>query len=136
MPQTKKELRDNARAAIAQAAPFEEFTDLKGFPKSIDSQSLPCFGVGTPRERREVDGLDSQDAKTDLVVVIKCDGGEDLEDVLDEHAEQLEALLIPALGGPREIEVTEISTSVDAAGDRRVGTMVMTMLAYRGLTLS
>ncbi|CUH66815.1 hypothetical protein TG4357_02656 [Thalassovita gelatinovora] len=136
MPHYRTDIRKQALTLVSGLPELQGYTCKAHFPKSISDKDLPVVAVGTPRERRHGDGLDSQEAQIDLIVVVKKKGGADIEDELDEIGNVIEDLLIAQMGANGELETTEISTAVDGAGETRVGTLVITFTARVGLTLS
>lgn len=136
MANYKTALRVAAKAALQADPAFASHTFRSLFGKSIDHQSLPAIAIATPRERRAPDGLDSQIASVDLLVVLKCKGGDTLEADLDTLGDQIEAVLIAALGAAGRVMTDEIVVSVDGAGETLVGTLAITFSATEYLTLS
>ena len=136
MPHYRTDLRQRALEALQGSDLFSDHTCVQSFPKSIDHNQLPVIAVATPRERRVRDGLDTQDAVIDLIVVLKRKGGVALPDELDDAGDALEDLLLSAIGGPGLLTTTEVSTDVDGQGDTCVGTLVITFEASVGLNLT
>lgn len=127
MTNHRTELRAFAHDAITRAAYFREFTGIKAWAQSVDSESLPMFGVSTPRENSSAVDSDSHQRQVELHVVLKRMGCEDIEDVLDADADALEALLLPRLRQSYlHAELAQTEVTLSGEGRMLVGMIAVT----------
>ena len=123
----RSQYRAAVRAALVAEPVFAGFTVLSAWSQNIDKDTLPVLGVATPSETKDVDTLGSATVDTQLVVVAKVSGGEDLEDALDDLSEPIELAVIGVLDDEeRQCQLRMTDTVLDGAGEKRVGTITMT----------
>ena len=127
MTNHRTDLRAFAYDAINRAGYFSEFTGVKAWAQSVDSESLPMFGVSTPRENSNAVDTESHQRQVDLHVVLKRMGCEEIEDVLDADADALEALLLPRLRQTYlHAELTQTEVTLSGEGRMLVGMIAVT----------
>ncbi|MVO14811.1 hypothetical protein [Parasedimentitalea huanghaiensis] len=123
----RSKLRKDVRDAVVAEPGFSGLTVLAAWASSIDPETLPALGVFTPREVSRKADATSVLRATDVAVQYRCQGGDDLEDSLDNISVQIEALVLPVLAeigaGDHQLETTDIDISGDGA--RRVGKLNM-----------
>ena len=127
MTQHRIQLRQIAFDAISAGLRFRRFTGLKGWSQSVDSETLPVFGVSTPRETSNAISTTSHARSVDLMVGVKRMADEAIEEALDLDAEAIEALVLPTLRAVcihAEIAQTEIRLAGE--GRARVGMIEVT----------
>lgn len=126
MPHYRIEYRNAARLALMGHPRFFEFTAPKVWVGAIDFQSLPIMGILTPQESSQRDSHSSTKRGTLLQVAVRRAGGEDIEDVLDDDSDIIEALVVDALQSRSVgclLEDTSLVTNTNA--EMNVGTLVM-----------
>lgn len=127
MSHYRKDIRDAAKAAITGHAALAGYKLISAWSQNIDTDSLPAFGVATPREDKTLDGLETSERVITLIVVFKRTGNESLDDVLDLHSIEAELALLPALSAVIDAtELTSTEVRIDGEGALRVGTLTMT----------
>lgn len=126
MPHYRSVFRSAVRAAIAAHPRFTGVTVLKVWPGSVDAATLPVLGVLTPNEPSAQDTQTSVVRRTVLQIALRREGGDDIEDILDEDSALIEALVIGALRS-REVRCVLEETSLVSHSQSRayVGTLVM-----------
>lgn len=126
----RRAIRAAARAALAASAGLAGFTEISAWVQSVSVETLPAIGVAAPQERRDRTAQDIDQRDLTLVVVVKRAGAEDIEDVLDDDADAIEAALVPALRSPtRQVELSQTDIRVDGDGAQRVGTLTLSFIA-------
>lgn len=131
MTHRRAEIRASLRSALQFAPRFNAFEVISAWASSIDARSLPVLGVATPTETKDQDAHRSAERTVMAVVVIKRRGGEDIDDVLDEDSDHVEAIVLGDLrqsGLDAELDRTDVA--VDGSADRRIGTLTMTFRAF------
>lgn len=114
------------RTALANDPRLGEVTQLSAWAESIDIKTLPVLGVVTPSESIGVPNRGQSARGTLLQVVLKRRGGEDLEDLLDEDAEAIEACVVSALWADQiQCIPEELTMPINGDGQMRVGTVVI-----------
>ncbi|SCY61571.1 hypothetical protein [Paracoccus tibetensis] len=126
MPHYRSTYRAVVRAALAATPALAGITVLRVWPGSIDAAALPILGVLTPQEPSVLDSQNSSERRTLLQVALRREGGEDIEDRLDEDSAVIEALVLAALRSPEIGVALEETTIVSHSQSRAyVGTLVM-----------
>lgn len=126
MAHFRTECRTAVRDALQAHAHFAGCTVLRVWSGAIDHDTLPVFGVLTPQDRCEQDSMTSTARRTLLQVALRRAGHDEVEDVLDQDSEVIEALVIATLRRPDRacfLDETTVVTNTD--GVRNVGTLVM-----------
>ncbi|WP_376872378.1 hypothetical protein [Albirhodobacter sp. R86504] len=120
--------RETVRVAMMMSAEFSAFNQRSAWAQTIDASELPVFGVATPRETKVLDAQDVSTRSTQLIVVLKRLGGDDLEDVLDFDSEAVERIVLTALlaDPQRMASLSDTEVTIDGSGAQRVGTLQMT----------
>lgn len=127
MSHHRTELRALAREALMAHPAFAGFHAPKVWRGSIDAAGLPVVGVLTPQDTSRMESFTSTERKTLLQVALRRGGGDDVEDILDQDSELIEAIILRALRGPNRfcfLRETSLVSNTDAS--RNVGTLVMT----------
>jgi hypothetical protein len=125
MSHVRTQLRTAARAALIAA--LSDVTWVKSYWSQVTNRSqLPRGGVATPRTvTRQID-VGFVDRAVDLVVIVKREGDEDLEDTMDADAVRIEEALAPVMQARSDdFDLVEENFEVDAKGDVPVGTLSM-----------
>lgn len=118
--------REAAAAAILTSPDFRGYARVSAWAQKVDPTQMPCFGVATPRETSARAGGGTVHRVTTVQIGARLAGGEDLEQMLDAISLAAEVAVLPALEPLSHIvELAQVSTSVDAGGERRIGTLIM-----------
>ncbi len=127
MSHYRSDIRALARTVLTAHPRFAGFTAPKVWPGAIDADSLPVIGVLTPQDTSRMESFTSTERKTLMQVAVRRKGGEDVEDILDEDSELIEAIVLAAIRGQnRFCFLRETSVVSNTDGGRNVGTLVMT----------
>lgn len=127
MAHYRSQARAVARAALIAHPRFAAFTAPKVWPGAVDAESLPVIGVLTPQDSSRMETFTSTERKTLMQVAVRRKGGEDVEDVLDDDSEMIEAIVLAAIRAQnRFCFLRETSLVSNTDGARNVGTLVMT----------
>ena len=127
MPHWRADYRSAARAALSAHPRFTGVSVMPAWRGSIDADSLPVVGVVTPDERITLPARDQTERTTLLQVVLKRQGGDDLEDELDLDADAIEAALAAALP-PNTLQCLPdgLSIMIEDRADMAIGTVIVT----------
>lgn len=118
-------LRSIVRSALITALP-DYVWPLDHWTKVNSAKQLPRGGVGTPRVQTNRIDVDWVERTADLVVVLKVEGDETLEAVLDNLSTSVEAVAMPVLATQSDdFDLVETQTDIDAGGHKAVGTLSM-----------
>lgn len=132
MPHPRKAYRDACRAAVLADAAFAGVRFLPAWGKPEDDDALPAFTVATPSERTALRTGRSVNRTTDVLVAMKLAGGDNIEDLLDVYASDLERVCLPALAALCEVaQLVETDVKFDFGGKRRVGDVMLRFEAVR-----
>ena len=124
MSHVRTELRASVTAALEAAIP--DVTWQKAHWQVAGSGQLPLGGVGTPRTRNQMIDLSTSERAVDLLVVLKREGGADLEDDLDAESVVIERTVLPVLETVSyDFDLVETQFDGDASGEISVGTLSM-----------
>lgn len=126
MPHYRTAFRQAARLALQADPTFGSFTLLSAWAENIDADTLPVIAVATPKETKEIVTFGSSQRTTQLHVIAKRRGGDDLEDQLDADSIEIERIVIGALWSdttPCSLQETDIRVE---GQQQRVGTLMMT----------
>jgi hypothetical protein len=118
--------RAAVKAAVAADAAFANYTIISAWAQNIDADTLPAFGVATPHEAKTIETHDSSTRVTQLMVVLKVSGGDELEASLDDLSEDVERIVIPTVEKPDvECVLRDTRIELDGGGANRVGSLTM-----------
>jgi hypothetical protein len=118
--------RDAVKTAVAADAAFADYTIISAWAQNIDADTLPAFGVATPHEAKTIETHDDSTRVTQLMVVLKVAGGDDLEDKLDDLSHDVERIVIPAIQQPDvECILRDTRIELDGSGANRIGSLTM-----------
>lgn len=127
MSLSRSALRAAVRTAVSEAAALSDFTIVPGWGRQLSPDALPGLCVFTPREMKQRNGTHSYQRQTDLIVLVKRAGGDDLEDLLDLDAEAVEVAVLPVLLNlGSDAEAMSIDTEIPGNAEERVGTISIT----------
>lgn len=119
--------RGVVRMALAADPAFDTYTVLSAWAQNIDEKTLPVLAVATPTEAKDLPALGESARDTQLVVVAKIKGADEIEDDLDDLSDLIERAVITALDtDARQCELRNTSVQIDGGGESRVGTLTMT----------
>jgi len=125
----RKAYRAGLRAAFAALPEFADVAITKAWAMPSDAEGLPALTVLTPRENVQGDGVDMVNRSTQVVVVLKISGDEDIEDDLDDFAEVIESAALAYFAGlepgPALWGVASIDTKIEGGARKRVGALEM-----------
>ncbi|WP_017999923.1 hypothetical protein [Paracoccus sp. N5] len=123
----RSDARALARTALIAHPRFAAFTAPKVWPGAIDAESLPVIGVLTPQDSSRMESFTSTERKTLMQVAVRRKGGDEVEDILDDDSEVIEAVVLAAIRAQnRFCFLRETSLVSNTDGARNVGTLVMT----------
>jgi hypothetical protein len=123
----RSEFRSIAKAALAADLRMQAIKQLSAWASNIAAEDLPVLGVVTPQERISDNTFDTFERSTLLQVVVKRFGTDDMEDVLDEDAEAIEAAVFGALMAQGfNTRPEEVTITLNGEGEQRIGTVVVT----------
>lgn len=126
MSHYRSEFRAEVRAALAVHARFAGITIMRVWPGSVDTATLPVLGVLTPQERSTPDTQKTTSRGTLMQIALRRLGGDEVEDVLDEDSDAIEAVVISTLRRPdRNCVLEDTSIVSNSEGHSFVGTLVM-----------
>lgn len=119
--------RTAAIAALRAAPRTRPMAVLSAWAGNIDVDALPVMGVVTPQERSTPSTHGSFERVTMLQVVVKRAGGDDLEDILDADAAEIEPVIMMAVGSEDvQCLLEDLSIVVNAEGGQKIGTLIQT----------
>ena len=126
MSHHRSDIRALARAALIAHPHFEGFTAPKVWPGTVDAATLPVLGVLTPQDASRMESFASTERKTLMQVAVRRKGGDDVEDILDEDSELIEAIVLDAVRAQnRFCFLRETSVVSNTDGIQNVGTLVV-----------
>lgn len=132
MTHKRQDYRDAARAALTGAPEMAAYTSFPAWVQNVDIKALPAFTVLTPFERTSRSTARDVNRASDVVVIAKLLGGDDLEDLMDDLSAVIEREVLPALDDLCEYAVlAETDMKIDGAGEKRVATLTMRFEAVR-----
>ncbi len=127
MTHPRKAYRDAVRTALSAHADLSGVAACRAWALPKNDEELPAFTVVTRDERVEMDTGDNASRNVELAVVLKCAGGDEIEDTLDGYSEAIEAVVIDVLDSwPTELpfyQVTRVLTQVEGGSKKRIGTL-------------
>lgn len=127
MAHYRAEARSLARMALIAHPRFADFTAPRVWPGTLDAESLPVIGVLTPQDTSRMESFTSTERKTMLQVAVRRRGAENVEDILDEDSDVIEAVVLGALRAENRfcfLRDTSLVSNTD--GTRNIGTLVLT----------
>lgn len=127
MAHYRAEARALARMALIAHPRFADFNAPRVWPGTLDAESLPVIGVLTPQDTSRMESFSSTERKTMLQVAVRRRGAENVEDILDEDSDVVEAIVLAAIRAENRfcfLRDTSVASNTD--GTRNVGTLVMT----------
>ncbi|WP_243612931.1 hypothetical protein [Shimia aestuarii] len=130
-------LRAAIRSALeAESASFGGLTVLKSWGQDVDDKALPAAGVFTPSEPSRLSSTDDLYRETVLVIQLKREGGDDLEDLLDDDSDRIDGIVIGVLAEfPGEIidsfHLANTTLEIEGAGAKRIGKLMMDFRVFR-----
>lgn len=132
MTHYRAEYRAVTRDALSASERFQEFQEKSAWAQNIDPEALPIFGVATPRETSSREGGGTVHRVTTVLVALKRQGGDDLEDILDGDSLEVERILLGVLEPCSHIvALGATDTSINGEGSQRIGTLLMEFLVTR-----
>lgn len=109
--------RAAASDALRNTPEFYRLTERLSWVYGADVSDLPAWGVMTPDEPATDLTKESTRRDTDLMVIVKRTGGDELQDQLDEDAAVIECNVWPALEATAAYHVTLTRTRIDISSD-------------------
>lgn len=124
-------MRAAVRSALGSSPALAGVTVYKSWSHSVGSFDVPAVGAFTPMERTRGATGNQVDRTTTLSVQYRAEGGDDLDDHLDDISAVIEPLVLDVLAEFQlfGLDTTEIEISGD--GDVRVGMLILTFSAER-----
>ena len=123
--------RAAVRAALEGSGDLTGVTVFRSWQQAMSSDALPAIGVITPRETS--DGLtgDEMSRTMTLVVAYRDEGGDDLEDSLDDVSAVIEPLVLNVLSGSELYGLDSTDIEISGEGERPTGLLTLTFSATR-----
>jgi hypothetical protein len=123
----RKAYRDAVRTALAADGDLSGVTPCRAWALPKNEEDLPAFTVVTRDERVEMETGTSANRTVELAVVLKCAGGDEIEDTLDDYAEAIERVVIGVLSAwDPELpfyQASRVITQVEGGSKKRIGTL-------------
>lgn len=117
-----------AKAALTADARMQSVTQLSAWTGNISADSLPVLGVVTPQERVRDNTFETFERSALLQIVLKRLGADDLEDILDQDADAIEAAVFGALMAQGfNTRPEEVTITLNGEGEQRIGTVIVTL---------
>lgn len=126
MSHWRSDYRKAARDSLSASERFSGIEILRSWAGGISDNTLPVIGVLTPSEQVSVSAQKQSERGTLMQIVLKREGGEDVEDILDDDSDEIEARITGALlssGCACFLEAVSVVTNGD--GRKRIGTLLM-----------
>ena len=128
MTHYRKTLRAAAKDALRTNALFTNAKLMLSSAK-VDVHSVPCWSVSTPSEDREDLNRRQFQAATNLVIALTVkDDADAIEDLLDDHSEIIETLLIEGLKantGVQGVFLRRTETKTGPEAKQIIGSLMM-----------
>lgn len=125
----RSDFRAFARQVLAADARLGSLTQFSAWTGNIPAEVLPVLGVVTAQERVKPETLEHFQRSTVLQIVVKRLGADDLEDVLDEDGDAIEACICPAfLARGWHCIPDGLTFTLNGDGEQRIGTVLVTFL--------
>lgn len=125
----RKTARDVARAALLGDTDFSAMKNGETSANNTSTESLPYWAVTVVRDRGAYRSKDDVQRDIELVISLRMEGGDTLEDDLDADAERIEDLVFAALDASPDIfdqSPADFEFSYDGSGAKRIGTALIT----------
>ena len=131
MPHPRSTLRASVRAALETSPDLIGVRVYRSWAHAVGRDDVPALGVFTPRERAPGATGNQVDRATDIVVMYRAEGGNDLDDHLDDISAVIEPLVLGVLAGFQlyGLDTTEIDINGD--GEKLTGSLTLTFSAVR-----
>lgn len=119
----RKTYRKAVRDAFDAAPEFAGYTFKRVWVRGVSSSELPAWTVMTPDEDVRSETMDQERRTSEVTVVLKRAGGDDLDDVLDDDAELIERVMAEALGALDILDAqpTRIRPEMTGEGGETIG---------------
>ena len=127
MSEHRKAIRAMIRSALEVTPEFLTFTAVSGWAQSVDADTLPVYGVLTPREVSSATDREAHERRVEVKLRITQMGDDLVEDDLDTSASAAERVLLPLLRAAYlNAEVMGTEMQLSGEGKARVGTIEIT----------
>lgn len=121
----RSDYRTAARAALAAVPRFADMTILSAWAGTIDPETLPVMGIVTASDQMRPSSSGQFEHETLLQVIIKRQGGDDLEDTLDDDdAAIIQAVMGAIMTRATPCWPTSMTQNLNGDGRQRIGTLV------------
>ncbi|WP_323041143.1 hypothetical protein [Gemmobacter sp.] len=121
----RSDYRNSARAALEAVPRFAGMTILASWAGTIDAQTMPVMGIVTASEQMRPSSSGQFEHETLLQVVIKRQGGDTLEDELDDDdAAVIQAVMAALFTPATPCWPTAMNQILNGDGKQRIGTLV------------
>lgn len=131
MRHPRSQIRATVRDALRAAPGLDGVTVYTSWRHALDVGGLPGVGVFTPRERSKAGTGNSTDRTTDIVVIYRATGGDDLEDHLDDISAIIEPIVLGELSGFALYELSLTEIDINGEGEALTGNLTLTFSAER-----
>ncbi|MEM1079224.1 MAG: hypothetical protein AAGI09_11900 [Pseudomonadota bacterium] len=119
----RKTYRKAVRDAFDAAPEFAGYAFKRVWVRGVSSSDLPAWTVLTPDEDISSTAKHLERRTSEVTVILKRAGGEDLDDVLDDDAELIERVMAEALGALDilDAQATRIRPEMTGEGGETIG---------------
>lgn len=131
MPHPRAALRTAVRDALTGSADLAGVKVYRSWAHALGREDAPALGVFTPRERTQGATGREVDRTTDIVVMYRAEGGDDLDDHLDDISAVLEPLVLGVLAGFQLYGLDTTDIEINGDGEKLTGNLTLTFSAVR-----
>ncbi|MEP5730368.1 MAG: hypothetical protein ABJL67_13485 [Sulfitobacter sp.] len=131
MSHPRSEMRRSIRDALVASVGMAGVRVFKSWSHSVGREDVPAVGVFTPREITRGGTGDSVDRTTTIVVLYRAEGGDDLDDDLDDISAVIEPIVLDALADFQLFALDETDIEINGEGEKRQGRLTLTFSAER-----
>lgn len=132
MTHPRSVMRANIRAALDASAALAGVKVYRSWAHAMGRDDVPAIGVFTPRERSQLATGSQVDRTTDIAVMYRTEGGDDLDDHLDAISAVIEPLVLGVLANGHDLyglDTTDIE--INGTGEALTGNLTLTFSAVR-----
>lgn len=131
MSHPRSALRAAVRAALSASDDLPGVTVYRSWSNSLGRADVPAIGVATPGERVRGSTGAQVDRDTALIVQYVQQGGDELDDHLDDVSAVIEPLVLGALSMSDLFEITSTDIEISGEGEVLTGRLTLTFSATR-----
>lgn len=131
MPHPRSLMRAAVRAALEASPDLVGVRVYRSWAHAVGRDDVPALGVFTPRERAQGSTGNQVDRATDIVVMYRAEGGNDLDDHLDDISAVIEPLVLGALAEFQLFGLDTTDIDINGDGEKLTGSLTLTFSAVR-----